>query len=154
MWRAYIILGSNIEPEENIRTAFLLLGEKLRLLRRSSVWETAPVGTGGANFLNLVVEIETDLGVEDLKFNLLRKIEERMGRVRTADKYAPRPIDLDIIWYDSRVVDDAVWRQAYIAAPLAELMPNLPTPDGRLLYQLAADLRKSSFAELRLGISF
>ena len=99
MWRAYIILGSNIEPEENIRTAFRLLGEKIRLLRRSSVWETAPVGTGGSNFLNLVL-IEVPNGhpqdftqVVDGVIGLRFKISQQLSGLLLIDEKQQSTLD-------------------------------------------------------------
>lgn len=60
---------------------------------------------------------------EALKTKVLRDIENRMGRVRTANKNAPRPIDLDILIYDGQTVDPDLWRYPHWAVPLAELIP-------------------------------
>lgn len=94
---AYLSLGSNIEPEANLPAAVRLLAQMTRLTVVSRVWETTPVGLSGqANFLNAAVVVETDLPALALKHEVLEVIERQLGRVRQADKNAPRPIDLDI----------------------------------------------------------
>ncbi len=70
-----------------------------------------------------------------------------MGRVRTADRNAPRTLDIDIILFDGVVLDDALWERSFIAIPLAELLPSLPHPaTGETLADLAARLLPGSGA--------
>jgi 2-amino-4-hydroxy-6-hydroxymethyldihydropteridine diphosphokinase len=138
---AYIGIGSNIQPEANLPRALDLLCQEVRIERLSMVWETPPLGLKGQNFLNAVVCIRTQLSVTLLKSLLLRPIEIKLGRVRTANKYAPRTIDLDILVYECRLVDPAVWEQAFLAVPLAELIPDYTHPDtGEPLKQAAGRL--------------
>jgi 2-amino-4-hydroxy-6-hydroxymethyldihydropteridine diphosphokinase len=126
----YIGLGSNIEPETNLPKALDLLCEQVALEAISTVWETPPDGLKGRNFLNAVVRARTQLSRALLKSLVLRPVEVRLGRVRTANKYAPRTIDLDILVYDGKVVDQNIWWQAFMAAPLAELLPGLAHPES------------------------
>ena len=66
----------------------------------SNFYKTSPVGgRNQPDFINGVVKIQTDRSPRQLKFDILRKIEEKLGRVRSEDKYAPRTIDLDMILY-------------------------------------------------------
>ena len=106
MNRAYISLGSNIDSEHNMREAVRRLSLRCHLLAVSPVYETAPVGrTDQSNFLNAAALIETELTAVELKTNVLQVIEGELGRVRTADRNAPRTIDLDISLFNEEVFD-------------------------------------------------
>jgi 2-amino-4-hydroxy-6-hydroxymethyldihydropteridine diphosphokinase len=157
----FILLGSNIEPERNLREAVQLLSEKLPVKHVSRVYESVPINAEGKanpdqpNFLNAAVLIESELTVLELKQSILLKIEDRLGRRRTADKYAPRPIDLDIVLYGDHVLglvieyadgetemvipDEDTLKHAFIALPLADLDPDFVHPlTGETLGQIAA----------------
>ncbi len=151
MHTAVLLFGSNIRPEENLRCALDELCNCCTLQRISSTWETLPIGSPGApNFLNLAAEMQTHLDAETMKTQLLRPLESRMGRVRTADKNAPRTLDIDIIVFDGLVVDEALWQRAFIALPVAELLPNLPHPEtGERLSDFAQRILPSSGAQRR-----
>jgi dihydroneopterin aldolase/2-amino-4-hydroxy-6-hydroxymethyldihydropteridine diphosphokinase len=146
----YIGVGSNIEAEKNVRAALRLLGRRVKLLAVSTFYRTEPLGaTGSPRFVNGVVGVETDIGPRELKFGVLRKIEEQLGRKRGADKYAPRTIDLDILVYDAdeiaepdlTIPDPDIESRAFIALPLAELAPDMALPgSGRRLAEVAQSL--------------
>jgi 2-amino-4-hydroxy-6-hydroxymethyldihydropteridine diphosphokinase len=141
---AWLSLGSNIDPEINLPAAVVLLCEAARVKAVSSTWETPPDGSEGPNFLNAVVEIETPLESVPLKHNVLRMIEARLGRMRSADKSAPRSIDLDILIFDGETVDPAIWNRGYLAAPLAELLPSFREPGaGETLAQASLRLLRT-----------
>ena len=107
MARVFIGVGSNIDPEANVRKALKLLGETVHLLKISEFFRTDPLGNRNQPvFYNGVVEVETELAPADLKFAVLREIEHQLGRERGEDKYAPRPIDLDILIYDNIVISN------------------------------------------------
>ena len=97
MHQACLLLGSNIEPEQNLPIAVRLLQERLSILRVSSVWESASADCCYPDYLNLAVLVSTSLDAEQLKKQVLRPLEAQMGRVRTEDKNASRTIDFDII---------------------------------------------------------
>lgn len=138
MGEVIILLGSNIEPAMNIRWGALNLASKLTLRQTSSVWLTPAIGTTGPDFYNAAVRCTTDLDKDSLKFSILRPIEEKMGRVRTLDKYAPRAMDLDAIILNGIVLEPRVWDTAFILLPVAELLPDLIDPKtGKNLRQLA-----------------
>jgi 2-amino-4-hydroxy-6-hydroxymethyldihydropteridine diphosphokinase len=147
MHTVYLILGSNIDPLENTRQALALLSERVHVQSISTCWETPPVGTDGPQFINTAVCICTALEPEALKTEVLRAIERELGRVRTADKYAPRPIDLDIVVFDDQVLDPALWSLAYLALPFAELLPEFVQPEtGKRLADIAAELNQRGTA--------
>jgi len=154
--RVFITLGSNIAPERNLARAVRMLGQNhhLALCAMSRVYETAPVDAGGgiahdqANFLNAAVLIETDYySAFSLKYHVLRFIETCLGRVRGADRFAARPIDLDIALYGDHVIttplltipDPDILKRAHVALPLADLAPEFVHPcTGQTLAAIAA----------------
>lgn len=134
----YIGIGSNIAPEENIPRALELLAGRATLLAVSTLYRTPPLERPGQEaYVNGACAIRTTQEPRPLKFDTLRGIEEAMGRARTADKYAPRPIDLDIALYggtvldeeDLRIPDPDIRDRAFLAVPLWELAPDATLPD-------------------------
>lgn len=89
------------------------------------------------DYRNGVLAIRTDRRPRALKEDVLRPIEERLGRTRTEDRYAARTIDLDLILYGDVVVNEMHLRlpdadirtRPFIAVPLLELAPDLTLPD-------------------------
>ncbi|HEY58952.1 MAG TPA: 2-amino-4-hydroxy-6-hydroxymethyldihydropteridine diphosphokinase [Anaerolineae bacterium] len=145
---AYLLLGSNIRPEVHLSQALDLLRQRAQVFAVSRVWETPPVGTDGPLFYNAAVGILTSLPPDALKRRLLRPIEAQLGRVRTGDKFAPRPIDIDLVVYASEVLDPEVWQYAHIAIPLSEILPDLRHPQtGEPLARYAA--RRAQEADCR-----
>jgi len=121
--QACLLLGSNIAPERNLPRAVQLLGLHAEIGRTSMVWETPPVGSDGPNFLNAALLVETDLNPEQFKAAVIRPVEAYLGRVRSTDKFAPRPIDIDIVAWDCQVMDTDIWRYAHAAVPVSEVLP-------------------------------
>jgi len=151
--RVYLSLGSNIDPEANLRACLDLLRARTHLIAVSPVYETAPVGfTTQANFLNAAALVETDLTPEAFRTAVIVPIEQALGRVRDpANRNAPRTIDVDIsLWDDAvfdfgekpwHVPDRGIVRFSHVARPLADLAPDYVHPeDGRTLARIAASL--------------
>lgn len=137
MTRAYIGIGSNISPEANIKAAMRLLASQTRLVGFSTFYRTpAESRPEQPDYVNGVVVIETDLSPEALKHEVLQPIEHQLGRRRSGDKFAPRPIDLDILVHGSHQVRTADLRlpaedienRAFVAIPLSEVAPDLTLP--------------------------
>jgi 2-amino-4-hydroxy-6-hydroxymethyldihydropteridine diphosphokinase len=118
-----LLLGSNIRPEYNLPLAMAHLRQELTILRVSSVWESAPVGGEGQNFLNAAVLAVSHRDALLLKQRVLLPLEARLGRKRTPDKNSPRPIDLDIIFFDHQLLDPTLWEYAHRAVPVSEILP-------------------------------
>jgi 2-amino-4-hydroxy-6-hydroxymethyldihydropteridine diphosphokinase len=151
----YLELGSNIDPEHNLPLAIEILRQLVTVDQVSSVWETPAVGSSGPNFLNLAIQIRSSLPPDALKYLILRNIEAQLGRTRTEDKNAPRTIDIDIIIADGKVVDHQLWQCAYVAIPLAELIPELMDEDvGESLKQISARLAASQPTCRRTDLKF
>ncbi len=145
--QACICLGSNIDPAENLRRAVALLRGQTRVLALSTCWETEAVGSHGPNFLNVGACVATSWDAAGLKEHVLAPIEKQLGRVRTADKNAPRTIDLDITLFDGRVLDHDLWQRVYLALIFSELCPHLSNPEtGETLRATAEMLQKNSLA--------
>ncbi|MCB0208495.1 MAG: 2-amino-4-hydroxy-6-hydroxymethyldihydropteridine diphosphokinase [Anaerolineae bacterium] len=146
---AYLSLGSNIEPEINMKSAVELLARYTQILAVSSVWETKPVGlVEQANFLNAAAIIQTHMPAHQLKKHTLRKIEQMLGRVRKIDKNAPRSIDIDIMLFNRQILtmgqrhipDPEILERPFVALPLAEIAPDYIHPETGQTLQEIADL--------------
>lgn len=152
----FIGLGSNIEPEKHIRLALKALSGMIDLLGISTFYETEPLLERKQDaFLNGVLRAATVVSARELKFEVLRPLETRLGRVRGENRAAPRTIDLDILLFGEEVVseealeipDPDIYRRAFLARPLAELKPGLHMPDSgwpvaRLAHGFSGDSMK------------
>lgn len=148
MNEVYLLLGSNINPEKNILLALEYLNRNFNILEVSHTWQTKPVGSDAADFLNTVVRLETNLDAFTLKECCLCHIEEVLGRVRQADKNAPRTIDLDIIIFNGKVLDDSLFFYAHMIIPFAELLPDLVDPKSQKnLSTLSEEIQKKTLAK-------
>ncbi len=127
----FLLLGSNLSnPLLNIEEAKILIDLRAgKILRASSLYKTAAWGlTDQPHFYNQVIEIETELDPETLLQNL-GEIETMMGRDRKV-KWGPRVIDIDILFYDDRVIDSeslkvphpGIQDRRFTLIPLAELV--------------------------------
>jgi dihydroneopterin aldolase/2-amino-4-hydroxy-6-hydroxymethyldihydropteridine diphosphokinase len=135
--RAFVSVGSNINPAENVRKAIHTLALQTRVVGISTVYCTEPMGRPEQSpYYNCVVEIETEAPPAELKHQVLRRIEADLGRERSEDRYAPRTIDLDLIVYDDLVMktndltlpDPQILHRPFLAIPLHELAPELTLP--------------------------
>ena len=127
MTEVFVGIGSNVEPEKNVRQAVALLRQRFRNLRLSPVYRNKAVGFEGDDFFNLVAVFETDLGVTELN-TVLDAIELHCGRERGARKFSPRTLDLDLLLYGDRVSDKPVrlprkevLKYAFVLKPLVDL---------------------------------
>ena len=132
----YIALGTNLGNRlENLKIAIKTLPPEVRVLKASPVYETPPWGyLNQADFLNQVIEAETDLSPEVLLV-YLKSLEAEIGR-QASFKYGPRLIDLDILFYDDLILETAnlsiphasVHERAFVLVPLADINPDLRHP--------------------------
>ena len=131
MPEVFVGAGSNADPERRLRAAVGALERRFGALRCSSVYRSAASGVPAADYLNLVVALESELGVDALR-EALRAIETAAGRARTDP--AVCELDLDLLLHGSRV--DAkrglprpgLFVQPFVLVPLAELAPELEHP--------------------------
>lgn len=118
MRRAYISLGSNIKPRQNVVKALCLLSAHQIITGISTVYRTRPeLNKVQPYYYNCVAAVRTALKSKDLKYNILRKIEGMLGRKRKKSKYASRTIDLDLM----SLSDPQIRHRPYLALCLKEL---------------------------------
>jgi 2-amino-4-hydroxy-6-hydroxymethyldihydropteridine diphosphokinase len=145
----YLLMGSNIVRGKNIQRAIraVAMSNILELQRISSTWLTKAVGSDADDFLNLAVNIHTNCELDCLKEMVIGEIEKQLGRVRTEDKYAPRTIDLDVIVFNDQVIDSDIFSLDHIILPMAELLPELHSPElDCTLWELAEKREKQTQA--------
>lgn len=150
---AFISLGSNIDPEQNLPLAITRLHQLGRLLASSKVYQNPAITPEPQpDYLNAAVLIETDLSPLEIRGHL-RDIEHELGRVRTADKNAARTIDLDLCLFsdlqiqtpDLALPDPDILGRPHLAITLSELRPDQIYPGSDLkLSEIAARLRPGS----------
>jgi 2-amino-4-hydroxy-6-hydroxymethyldihydropteridine diphosphokinase len=148
--RAYLSLGSNIEPQVNLIHAVQLLQNHGPIERISGAWESKSVGAPGPNYLNACVLFITPLKQPELKEQVLYPIEIKLWRRRSENRFAPRTIDIDIILFDDQSCDDKYWEQAFVVVPLAEIYPAMQNPIAHEpITETAARLRSKIWVEAR-----
>lgn len=134
MARVFIGIGSNIEPEKNVRAAICGMAQQTRVTGISTVYCTDALDhPEQPQYFNCVAEIETEALPAEVKHGILRPIENSLGRKRSEDKYASRTIDLDLILYgdlvmateDIKLPDPEILERPFLAIPLFELAPGL-----------------------------
>ncbi|WP_291172514.1 2-amino-4-hydroxy-6-hydroxymethyldihydropteridine diphosphokinase [Gimesia sp.] len=152
MNQVYLALGSNIRAEFNLPQAVRLLESCGRILRKSSIWQSQPVGDEyQADFLNAAVLWETACDAQQIWDEVIPGIEARLLRVRDPlNKNGPRTIDIDLVLYNREqlqiahriVPDPEISSRIFLAVPLAELSPEYLVPGlGRPVSEIAAELQ-------------
>ncbi len=146
----YLSLGSNIKPEWHLREAVRHLRAYGQVDAVSNAWQTHSVGSSGPDYLNACVRFLTPLKARDLKAQVIRPVEAALGRIRGANKFAPRTIDIDIILFDDDPYGGEFWSNAFVVVPLAEIHPNFQHPlYYETLSRVSASLRQQTWIEAR-----
>jgi 2-amino-4-hydroxy-6-hydroxymethyldihydropteridine diphosphokinase len=158
MARAFIALGANLNrPERQVAQAIDEIGAAagLRVVARSSLYRTAPVGyLDQPDFVNAVIAVETDLTPRAL-LDALLAIERAHGRERQFPN-APRTLDLDILLYDGvqlhepglTIPHPRMHERAFVLQPLAEIAPDLVLPAHGPVAELARRVDGAGIARL------
>lgn len=142
--RAFIGVGSNIFPEENILSALRMLKHKYHVTETSVFYATSPLGNRQQpEFINGVWSLWLKSNSTIDIFKDLKAIEQELGRVRTQDKYASRTIDLDLIYVEGvldpslKIPDPDIYERCFLALPLWELDSTLIMNDtGESVYTI------------------
>jgi len=141
----YLSLGSNIgERQENLDKALDFLSQKLEVVKVSLMYDTAPVGDiEQPRFLNLVCQAYTRLAPKEL-LAVAKGIESKLGR-KPGKPDAPRPMDIDILFYGDKVIKTSelviphprLVERAFVLIPLNEIAPDLVHPvSGKTIKEL------------------
>jgi 2-amino-4-hydroxy-6-hydroxymethyldihydropteridine diphosphokinase len=150
---AYIGVGSNIDPIQNIERALSMLMRRVRVTAVSTIYRTKPLrGRLQNDYINGVWAVETGIPPRELKETVLAPTETLLGRIRTEDVYASRTIDLDLLLYGDIAVhedgltvpDPDIFTRPFIAIPLCEIAPGLILPGGVSVKDAADGLDGSS----------
>ena len=118
-------LGSNIDPEANLEQAVLELKSRFKVSKRSQWTRTKPIGIQDQpDFYNGTLLMETELEQQSLKMEL-KRIEDILGRDRSLPKFGPRTIDLDILIWNKKVVDEDYYQRDFLRKGVEEIIPDL-----------------------------
>jgi|TARA_B110000459_G_scaffold128107_1_gene140357 2-amino-4-hydroxy-6-hydroxymethyldihydropteridine diphosphokinase len=135
----HLNIGSNQDRRKNIRLAIDSLNSNFSNITLSSLYESPSEGFAGSNFYNLGVNVESDHNINNV-VEILRKIENTLGRDRSMPKFSSRIIDLDLVLYND-VIDEIlnvprkdILKYAFVMAPLAELNPQDSHPQLGISY--------------------
>lgn len=144
----FISIGSNVEPEIYIPKALGELRRQFGPIEISPVYETPPEGPAGDKpFWNLAVRVQSALPRVQAE-EILRTIEDQMGRNRSADKYAPRTLDLDLL------PRRGYQKQSFVMIPLADLAPDEKDEEtGRSYGELARTHAEAGKAFKRIRLA-
>lgn len=139
MTRVFLGLGANIgDRRANLELALRWLEPRCRVISVSSLYRSAAVvaegQAPGPDFFNAACEVETELPPGEL-LTLAKSIERAIGR-RPAERWAPRPIDIDILLYGDAVIDAAdlvvphplMGERPFVLVPLAEIAADVTHP--------------------------
>lgn len=134
---AYIGIGANLgDARANVADALVRLAAlpATALVRHSASYRTAPIDSSGADYINAVACIDTELGATEL-LAALQAIELAHGRERPY-RNAPRTLDLDMLLYGDQQIDvpgltvphQRMEQRAFVLAPLLEIAPDVVIP--------------------------
>lgn len=144
---ALLSLGSNKQPEHHLRAAVAELRTRFGGVRVSPVYRTPALGFEGPDFLNCAAAIASDLGPQALN-DWLHALEDRHGRRRDVPRFSSRTLDVDIVYFDDRVMRGEgnlelprpELKHAFVLKPLADIAPDFVDPvRGRRLAELWAE---------------
>lgn len=137
----YVSVGSNIDRESCIRAGIEAMAERFGHLELSSVYESEAEGFVGDQFYNLVVAFSAEN--VDIVEEALHQIEDQNGRLRDAEKFAPRTLDLDLLLFGNSILNrqgvniprPEITRYSFVLWPLAEIAADQKHPINGKTYQ-------------------
>lgn len=142
--RAWLSLGSNLEPERHLSAALAELRARFGALVVSPAYRFAAIGFEGPDFVNLAAGIDSDLDPYALD-DWLHALEDRHGRRRDVPRYSSRTLDVDIVLFDDLVLSGPghleiprrELSEAFVLQPLADIAPDVREPrSGKSLREL------------------
>ena len=161
MTAVYVAAGSNVEPERYLSVALRALARVYGPLTLSPAYRNQAVGFDGADFINLVVGLNTEESVSEVR-QQLQKIEAECDRPPHAPKWAPRTMDLDILLFGDLVSNEPglviprpdLVKRPYMLKPIADIAPDVAHPTlGKTMRELWEGFSEGehSMVEVLLG---
>ena len=115
-------VGSNINAESNIKKMLDIISKELNVIKISSLVKTKPIGiTNQPDFINGAIKVQTGFNKGDLD-KYLKKVEDQLGRDRSEKKFGPRTIDLDIVVWNGKVVDEDYYNRDFLQKSVQEVI--------------------------------
>ena len=155
-------LGSNLDsPLTQVRQAARELDAlpNSMLIRLSSLYTSKPMGPGDQpDYINAVAALVTQLSAHELLVEL-RKIEQAHGRERSAERWGPRTLDLDLLLFGGETIDDedltvphaGIAERNFVLLPLCELAPHWVVPGRGSVRSLLSSLAAAGDGIEKLG---
>jgi len=149
MSRVFLGVGANLSPEQNIPAGLRRLADDVEIVAVSPCYRSPAVGFDGPAFINLVVEVNTELSVAGLNC-ALKIIEREFGRLPDAQKYSDRALDIDILLFNDlcgehdglQLPRDDIRRFAFVIQPLLDISPQAIDPqNGQTLSRYLNDVQ-------------
>ena len=150
---AYVGVGSNLQnPQQQAKDALLALDQitETRCIQSSSLYRSQPMGPADQpDYINAVAALETTLSARVL-LQQLQDIEARQGRIRGAERWGPRTLDLDIILYNQSIVNEpdlviphpGMHERPFVLYPLHEIAPDIQIPERGSLREVINNLEQ------------
>lgn len=154
----FISIGSNINREHNINSALDALQYEFGELKHSSIYESDSVGFAGDAFYNLVSAFHCGKEASDIA-RQLKNIEAEHGRVRSAEKFSSRTLDIDLLLYGQQIIHTEslsiphkdIINYAFVLEPLVEIAADQQHPVYKVNYaQLWSDFDKSKLQQRKI----
>ncbi len=151
MERVYLLLGTNVgNLTENIMNAIDELSKNgIKILKKSKIYKTKPWGkTDQPDFLNMAVEVETSFSPQEL-LKTLKGIEQKLKR-KTNEKWGPRIIDIDILFYGNHTINEPnliiphpyFFERNFAIIPMADIAPDfIPPAQNKSIKQVKAGVK-------------
>jgi len=159
MVTSYIGLGSNLSnPIKQVQQAILVLNTlpQSEVVNTSSLYVSRPMGPQDQpDYINAVIALKTQLSPLAL-LDALQTIEKKAGRIRKANRWGARILDLDILLYGNKIMNNerltiphyGLKLREFVLLPLAEIAPNVQLPEGDIIQTLANNIEKNNLRKL------
>lgn len=119
---AVIGVGSNINAEENIAGMLKILGEEVEIIKVSQMVRTEAIGVDNQpDYTNGAIKVSTTSSREEF-IRMLKTIEDKLGRDRSVPSHSPRTMDLDLVVWNGRIVDEDYYTRDFLRRSVQEVI--------------------------------
>ncbi len=154
----YLSIGSNIEPELNLRKCAAAIQQLFHNPVWSPIYQSIAVGMDGPDFLNAVVHAQTNQGIPSLLL-LLKNLEKVQGRIKQKSSFSNRTLDVDLLLFNDECIDTPgltlprpeILNMGFVLVPLVDLAPKLIHPTAKkTMEQLLQDLQSTDATQISM----